>query len=97
MQPTEQWEEGVSALPPPGPRRRADTYPPGAVVGVEFTGKSTYHSMNDGLDGFAHVWVTINGLNHSVSVNKSFEVPGVFVGFFQGDWDEAGWVTTGRT
>jgi len=96
VQPTDVWKSPSSISsysPPTGPRRPDDTYPPGVVVGIEFSGKSTYHSVNNGLDGFAHVWVTINNLNHSITPTESFDVPGVFVGLFQGDWDEAGWVT----
>lgn len=35
----------------------------------------------------------IERINHTITVNSTFEWPGFFIGGFTGDWDESGYVT----
>jgi alpha-galactosidase len=64
---------------------------PGLAVGVEFNGKSRLRAWAD-QDG-THLASTIDALNHRLEGGGSFVVPACFVGLFQGDWDEAGYIT----
>lgn len=64
---------------------------PGIVAGIEFNGKSRLRATND--NGEVVLSSTIDELEHVVAPGETFELPACFVGYFQGDWDEAGYVT----
>ena len=63
----------------------------GLVLGIEFNGKSRLRAWAEG--DATHVTSTIDELNHRVDPGGSFEVPACFVGLYDGDWDESGYVT----
>jgi alpha-galactosidase len=64
---------------------------PGIVGGIEFNGKSRLLAEHDAR----HVTLvsTIDALAHVLAPGATFELPACFVGFYEGDWDEAGYVT----
>lgn len=63
----------------------------GLVCGIEFNGKSRVRAGADATA--AQIASTIDDLCHRLSPEKVFEIPAFFAGRFQGDWDEAGYVT----
>jgi alpha-galactosidase len=63
----------------------------GVVIGIEFNGKSRLRASAT-ADG-AHLTSSIDDLNHSFGPGEIFEVPACFIGLFEGDWDQAGYVT----
>lgn len=63
----------------------------GLVCGLEFNGKSTLRAWADGAGG--HVESEIDALAHTLAPGGRFQLPAVFLGRFEGDWDEAGYVT----
>ena len=63
----------------------------GIVAGIEFNGKSRLRAWAGA--GVTHLVSTIDDLSHRVEPGDTFEVPAYFVGIFEGDWDEAGYVT----
>jgi alpha-galactosidase len=64
---------------------------PGLVLGIEFNGKSRLRAWAE-MD-VVHVTSTMDDLNHRVGPGERFEIPACFVGLFEGDWDEASYVT----
>lgn len=64
---------------------------PGLVCGIEFNGKSTLCAGAD--ERQASIVSTIDELRHPIAPGETFEIPAVFLGRFDGDWDEAGYVT----
>jgi alpha-galactosidase len=82
------------ALRPP-PHDHSEEQPPhegpGLVCGIEFNGKSRLRAWAE--PGLAHVSSAVDALNHTLAPGASFEVPACFLGRYQGDWDEAGYVT----
>jgi alpha-galactosidase len=64
---------------------------PGLVVGIEFNGKSRLRGSAEAR--VAHLTSTIDDLYHRIVPGEAFEVPACFVGLFDGDWDDAGYVT----
>ncbi|GIK73770.1 MAG: hypothetical protein BroJett021_27580 [Chloroflexota bacterium] len=64
---------------------------PGLVVGVEFNGKSRLHAW--ATDDAAMIESRIDELAHLLQPGQPFEIPAFFVGCYEGDWDEAGYVT----
>lgn len=64
---------------------------PGLVCGVEFNGKSTLRSWADAQR--AHATLEIDALRHRLPPGGAFEIPAVFLGRYDGDWDEAGYRT----
>ena len=64
---------------------------PGLVLGIEFNGKSRLRAWID--VGGTHVTSTIDDLNHRIDPGETFEAPACFIGLYDGDWDEAGYVT----
>ena len=60
----------------------------GLVVGIEFNGKSRLRAWMSGH--VAHLDSRMDDLNHVLKPGAAFEVAPCFVGFFHGDWDEAG-------
>lgn len=63
----------------------------GMVVATEFNGKHRLHARS--LEQKITIRSTIDDLRHPVSQGASFDVPACFVGFFNGDWDEAAAIT----
>lgn len=77
-----------------GPVDKPDAVPhqgTGLVVGIEFNGKSRLHGWAEAH--VAHLTCVVDDLNHRVDPSQVFEVPACFVGLFDGDWDEAGYIT----
>jgi alpha-galactosidase len=77
-----------------GPVDKPDAIPhqgPGLVVGIEFNGKSRLRGWAEA--GVAHLTSVVDDLHHPVGPGEVFEMPACFVGLFEGDWDEAGYVT----
>ena len=65
----------------------------GIFAGWEFNGRSAA-SVQDVESAHAIVFTApINSLNHPVAGGASFDMPAAFLGFYQGDWDEAGYRT----
>ncbi|MFO7631435.1 MAG: alpha-galactosidase, partial [Caldilinea sp.] len=64
---------------------------PGLVVGIEFSGKSRLRAW--ATPELAAVESCIDDLAHPVQPGEPFEIPAFFVGAYNGDWDEAGYVT----
>ena len=63
----------------------------GLVCGIEFNGKSR---VTAGAErGGSHIISSIDSLHHRLKPGNIFEIPAVFIGRFEGDWDEAGYVT----
>lgn len=63
----------------------------GLVAGIEFNGKSRLRAWRT-LTA-ACLESTIDDLAHPLRAGEPFEVPAVFIGCYQGDWDEAGFRT----
>ncbi len=63
----------------------------GIVCGIEFNGKSRLRAWAS--SEAAHFVGAIDDLHHRVEPGDSFEVPAFFIGVFEGDWDEAGYIT----
>jgi hypothetical protein len=63
----------------------------GLVAGIEFNGKSRLRAWAD-LE-WASIMSDIDELNHPLGPGETFEVPACFVGLYEGDWDQAGYVT----
>lgn len=63
----------------------------GLVGGIEFNGKSRLHAWAEGGQG--KLVSRIDELEYELHPGGCFEIPAVFLGRFQGDWDEAGYVT----
>jgi alpha-galactosidase len=81
------------ALRPP-PHDEDDLLPhsgPGLVAGIEFNGKSRLSAWAQ-PEGCSLV-SRIDDLAHTLAPGATFSVPACFVGRYQGDWDEAGYVT----
>jgi hypothetical protein len=64
---------------------------PGLVIGFEFNGK--FHASAWAEPRQTHVSATIDALNHRLAPGATFDLPAWFVGAYDGDWDEAGYVT----
>ena len=64
---------------------------PGLVVGIEFNGKSRLRAW--ATPGSVALESRIDDLAHPLPPGARFEVPAFFVGFYAGDWDEAGYAT----
>lgn len=64
---------------------------PGLVCGVEFNGKSTLRAWADAEK--SHVTLDIDALHHRLNPGAVFEIPAVFLGRYDGDWDEAAYRT----
>lgn len=63
----------------------------GLVVGIEYNGKSRLRAWMS--SHIAHLDSRMDELNHVLMPGAAFEVAPCFVGFFHGDWDEAGYAT----
>ena len=63
----------------------------GLVAGIEFNGKSRLRAWV--AQETAHLVSMIDDIAHVVAPGECFEVPAAFAGLFEGDWDEAGYVT----
>jgi hypothetical protein len=64
---------------------------PGLVVGIEFNGKSRLRAW--ATPELVALESRIDDLAHLLRPGEPFELPACFVGAYQGDWDEAGFVT----
>lgn len=63
----------------------------GIVCGIEFNGKSRIRVWAE--PETAQLISNIDELAHQLVPGGQFEIPAFFTGRFQGDWDEAGYVT----
>jgi hypothetical protein len=83
------WIALRAGLPDPNPET------PGAgnglVVGIEFNGKSRLHAW--ATPAVVTLESRIDSLAHRLQPDAPFELPACFVGFYTGDWDEAGFRT----
>jgi alpha-galactosidase len=64
----------------------------GVFFGWEFDGRATASLAHESQSALA-ASVRIDDLNHPLAPGASFHVPAAFVGFYRGDWDEAGYRT----
>lgn len=64
---------------------------PGLVCGIEFNGKNTLRAWAEAEE--AYVVSDIDKLCHRLSPGEVFEIPAVFLGRYEGDWDEAAYCT----
>lgn len=65
----------------------------GLFAGLEFDGRAQLSLARDGADGSLLVSAIIPGLHHRLEPGQEFLLPAAFLGPFQGDWDEAGYLT----
>jgi alpha-galactosidase len=65
----------------------------GLLAGWEFDGLATAAAHFYQSDGYLQFASTVQSLNHPIRPGATFDVPGGFLGVFQGDWDEAGYRT----
>jgi alpha-galactosidase len=65
----------------------------GLFLGWEFDGQSRARAKLDGAQAVLSLNAGMTGVFHRVDPGGSFDVPGGFIGVFQGDWDEAGYRT----
>lgn len=82
------------ALRPPPHDYDEDAPPhqgPGLVCGIEFNGKSRLLAW--ATPDMCHLASGVEALGHRLDPGASFLVPACFLGRYQGDWDEAGYVT----
>lgn len=63
----------------------------GIVCSIEFNGKSRLHAW--ATTDQVNLVSRIDDLAHRLAPGAIFEIPAYFVGRFEGDWDEAGYVT----
>jgi hypothetical protein len=63
----------------------------GLVAGIEFNGKSRLRAWAD-LESVS-ITSAVDPLNHHLGPGETFAVPACFVGLYEGDWDQAGYVT----
>jgi len=74
-----------------GAPERTPNTGPGLVVGIEFNGKSRLRAWSTAET--THLDSHMDNLAHFIQAGEPFEIPACFVGFYQGDWDEAGFCT----
>lgn len=77
--------------PPHDTDERTPASGPGLVCGIEFNGKSRVFAHADATK--TTIRSSIDALQHTLAPGAIFELPAVFVGTYDGDWDEAGYVT----
>lgn len=77
--------------PPHDTDERSPASGPGLVCGIEFNGKSRIYAHADATRTV--ITSRIDDLQHQLRAGAVFELPAVFVGQYDGDWDEAGYVT----
>jgi hypothetical protein len=65
----------------------------GLFAGWEFDGQAQSSVGYSGANSTVTLGTTIQSLNHPVEAGAIFDLPGAFIGLFQGDWDEAGYRT----
>lgn len=65
----------------------------GAFAGWEFNGRSSATVQDVGAEGTLQFSAPIDGIHHTVAPGAVFVTPAAFLGFFQGDWNEAGYRT----
>ncbi len=70
-----------------------DTDQRGLFTGWEFDGRTKTTVRQDGAKGYVQFNSSILDLNHPVNSYAEFQVPSAFIGFFHGDWDDAGYRT----
>jgi alpha-galactosidase len=63
----------------------------GLIAGWEFDGRAD--AFVDRKPNSIDLTVRVNSLYHPVEPGDAYEAPAAFLGIFQGDWDEAGYVT----
>jgi alpha-galactosidase len=63
----------------------------GLVLGLEFNGKSRLLAQS--CDDRTTLRNVIDSVSHTLAPGALFDIPACFVGRFDGDWDEAGYVT----
>lgn len=78
--------------PPPHDRNPEEPHvADGLVAGIEFDGKSRILAAATPTQ--TTILSRIDALNHQLVYGDRFEIPGHFLGYYHGDWDEAGYVT----
>jgi len=65
----------------------------GLVAGWEFDGRAIGSVSHAAGQRRLQLSATIQGIHHSLSSGQEFQVPFSFLGLYNGNWDEAGWVT----
>ena len=65
----------------------------GMFAGWEFNGRSAATVRDTGAKQMLAFSVPIDDLHHPLPGGASFYIPAGFIGFYQGDWDEAGYRT----
>jgi len=65
----------------------------GLFAGWEFDGRAKTTALQQADAGYVQLSSTILSLNHPVQPMEDFQVPFAFLGFFHGDFDEAGYRT----
>ncbi len=63
----------------------------GLIAGWEFDGRAD--AFVDRKASSIDLTVRVNSLHHPVESGDTYEAPAAFLGIFEGDWDEAGYVT----
>ena len=65
----------------------------GLFAGWEFDGQARAAARLHGSQGVLSLNAAVNSVFHRVAPGDTFNVPGGFIGLFQGNWDEAGYRT----
>ncbi len=65
----------------------------GLFAGWEFDGQTKATVLQNGAQGYLQLDSQILDLNHPVNPSADFQTPHGFIGFFHGDFDEAGYQT----
>lgn len=65
----------------------------GLFAGWEFDGEAQSSASYSSSSASLALSTTIQSLNHPVDAGATFDLPGAFIGLFQGNWDEAGYRT----
>ena len=65
----------------------------GLLAGWEFNGRSAAHVAYRAADSTVQFSAPVDGIHHPVPSGTTYSTPAAFIGFFQGDWEEAGYRT----
>ena len=65
----------------------------GLFMGLEFNGRASFTVRHTGPDRAVYLSAAVPGIYHAIAPGEEMALPAVFLGSFQGDWDEAAWQT----